>query len=53
MARERIEWRSLILLCSVSLFAQAPPPESFHLGELTKVVSHDDGKIQQTRSPGT
>jgi len=26
----------------VSLFAQAPPPESFHLGELTKVDSYAD-----------
>ena len=42
MTWKRVEWRACILLCSASLFAQAPQPESFYPGELTKVLSHPD-----------
>lgn len=48
MAWGRVQWRACSFLCSVSLFAQAPSPESFHIGELTKAVRTGDGSHEYT-----
>src|SRR5579864_4922843 len=42
MPWEGVKWRACIFLYSLSLFAQAPSPESFYVGELTNVLSLPD-----------